>query len=77
MGYSARHIGRYKRKYICAQAGLHHVNIYREDHSKIDPYQTLEIDCPLVCSLEFYDHWILGGSHNDSGTLQVLKPFYN
>ena len=37
-GHSARHIGRYGKKFICVQASEHYFNIYREDFSKVEPY---------------------------------------
>ena len=51
MGHVARHIGRYKNKFIVVQAHQNYVNIYRDDISKIDPFQTLPIDAPLTCSI--------------------------
>ena len=77
MGHVARHIGRFKNKFIVVQANQSYVNIYRDDISKVDPFQTLPIDAPLSCSIQFHDFLLLGGNDGDFGTILVLKPRYN
>ena len=87
-GHVAQHISRFKGVFIAVQATDDHVNIYRElstpsaqsqsqTQTNQEPYQTLQTDLPVQCSLEFHDFWILGGNDGTFGTLQVLKPFYN
>lgn len=76
-GFISQHVSRFKGKFIAVQAMDKIVNIYRESYSKIDPYQSIPIDMPLQCSLEFHDFWILGGNDGSLGTLQVVKPLYD
>ena len=76
-GIAARHIGRYGKKFTCVQANEKYFNIYREDYSKVDPYQTIEMDKTLLLSIEFHGLWILAGNDETSGSLIILKPVYN
>ena len=42
--------------------------------SKYLPYQTLQTDLPLQCSLEFHQLWILGCNNGSFGAIIILKP---
>lgn len=72
MGHHMRHIGQYKKKFIAMQAGDKNINIYREDYSKKEPYQSIKLDLRFTCSLEFHDFWIIGGNDGTFGAVKVL-----
>jgi len=76
-GHHMGFISRYQQNFIVMQAGPSHINIYREEYSTEDPYQTLPLQMQMTCAIEFNSFLIIGGSNGSIGTVNVFKPIYN